>query len=153
MATFYHLPNDINAFKANIIASEERNARKDVRIERLRRFGVRISMDGKCRFLDNTFVARIRRSLKYECVYLHAWETGSVIKAGVGTWIPFCNRKRPSPALGAPNRGLLAAKRRNPTRSAGAGAGAESSLGYAKTCPNIGVKINYLSCSSQDWLK
>jgi transposase InsO family protein len=39
--------------------------------------GVRISMDGKGRFLDNIFVERLWRTLKYECVYLHAWETGS----------------------------------------------------------------------------
>ena len=52
--------------------------------DRLRRSGVRISMDGKGRFLDNIFVERLWRSLKYECVYLHAWETGSEAKAGVG---------------------------------------------------------------------
>jgi len=45
--------------------------------DRLRRSNVRISMDGKGRFLDNIFVERLWRSLKYECVYLHAWETGS----------------------------------------------------------------------------
>lgn len=52
--------------------------------DRLRRSGVRISMDGKGRFLANIFVERLWRSLKYECVYLHAWETGSEAKAGVG---------------------------------------------------------------------
>ena len=66
----------------------------------LRRSGVRISMDGKGRFLDNNFVERLWRSLKYECVYLHAWETGSEAKAGVGKWIEFHNRKRPHSALG-----------------------------------------------------
>ena len=68
--------------------------------DRLRRSGVRISMDGKGRFLDNIFVERLWRSLKYECVYLHAWETGSEAKAGVGIWIEFYNRKRPHSALG-----------------------------------------------------
>lgn len=68
--------------------------------DRLRRTGVRISMDGKGRFLDNIFVERLWRSLKYECVYLHAWETGSEAKAGVGNWIEFYNRKRPHSALG-----------------------------------------------------
>ena len=38
--------------------------------------------------------------LKYECVYLHAWETGSEAKVGVGKWIEFYNRKRPHSALG-----------------------------------------------------
>ena len=68
--------------------------------DRLRRSGVRISMNGKGRFLDNIFVERLWRSLKYECVYLHAWETGSEAKAGVGKWIEFYNRKRPHSALG-----------------------------------------------------
>jgi len=68
--------------------------------DRLRRSGVRISMDGKGRFLDNIFVERLWRSLKYECVYLHAWETGSEAKAGVGKWVEFYNLKRPHSALG-----------------------------------------------------
>lgn len=42
-------------------------------------------MDGKGRCIDNVFIERLWRSLKYECVYLHAWETGSQAKVGVGT--------------------------------------------------------------------
>lgn len=68
--------------------------------DRLRRSNVRISMDGKGRFLDNIFVERLWRSLKYECVYLHAWETVSEAKAGVRKWIEFSNYKRPHSALG-----------------------------------------------------
>jgi putative transposase len=68
--------------------------------DRLHRSGVRISMNGKGRFLDNIFIKRLWRTLKYECVYLHAWETGSEAKAGVGRWIEFYNRKRPHSALG-----------------------------------------------------
>ncbi|MBT8156085.1 IS3 family transposase [Epibacterium ulvae] len=68
--------------------------------DRLRRSGIRISMDGKGRFLDNIFVERLWRSLKYECVYLHAWETGSEAKAGVRKWMDFYNNKRPHSALG-----------------------------------------------------
>jgi putative transposase len=68
--------------------------------DRLKRVGARISMDGKGRFLDNIFVERLWRSLKYECVYLHAWETGSEAKAGVRKWMDFYNRKRPHSALG-----------------------------------------------------
>ena len=52
------------------------------------------------RFLDNIFVERLWRSLKYECVYLHAWETGSEAKAGDGKWMEFYNQKRPHSALG-----------------------------------------------------
>lgn len=107
--------------------------------DRLRRAGVRISMDGKGRFLDNIFVERLWRSLKYECVYLHAWETGSQAKAGVRKWVEFYNYRRlPASALGpwrsAASRDLLAGKRNRETRSAGA----ESSLIYAETCPMIG---------------
>jgi len=39
---------------------------------RLKRSGIKVSMDGKGRFLDDTFVERLWRSMKYECVYLHA---------------------------------------------------------------------------------
>ena len=68
--------------------------------DRLKRNGVRVSMDGKGRFLDNIFVERLWRSLKYECVYLHAWESGSEAKAGVAKWVEFYNRRRPHSALG-----------------------------------------------------
>lgn len=68
--------------------------------DRLKRIGARISMDGKGRCLDNIFIERLWRSLKYECVYLHAWETGSQAKAGVGRWISFYNHQRPHAAHG-----------------------------------------------------
>lgn len=68
--------------------------------DRLRWSGVRISMDGKGRFLDNIFVERPWRSLKYECVYLHAWETGSQARAGIRKWMEFYNHKRPHTAHG-----------------------------------------------------
>jgi len=44
--------------------------------QRLRDAGTRISMDGRGRFLDNIFIERLWRSLKYECVYLHAFSGG-----------------------------------------------------------------------------
>jgi putative transposase len=44
--------------------------------QKLKDAGIRISMDGKGRWLDNVFVERLWRSLKYECVYLHAWSGG-----------------------------------------------------------------------------
>jgi putative transposase len=68
--------------------------------DQLRRMGVRISMDGKGRFLDNIFVERLWRTLKYECVYLHAWETGSQARTGIRKWMEFYNRRRPHSALG-----------------------------------------------------
>ncbi len=44
--------------------------------------GVRISMDGRGRWMDNVFIERLWRSLKYECVYLHAFETGTGTAGG-----------------------------------------------------------------------
>jgi putative transposase len=67
---------------------------------RLKQAGVRISMDGKGRCIDNVFIERLWRSLKYECVYLHAWETGSQAKAGIGAWVTFYNYHRPHSAHG-----------------------------------------------------
>jgi putative transposase len=66
----------------------------------LRDKGVRISMDGRGRWMDNVFIERLGRSLKYECAYLHAFESGSDARAGIGRWIDFYNRIRPHTALG-----------------------------------------------------
>ncbi len=62
--------------------------------------GVRISMDGRGRWMDNVFVERLWRSLKYECVYLHAFETGSELRAGLSKWIGYYNTRRPHSSLG-----------------------------------------------------
>jgi putative transposase len=62
--------------------------------------GVRISMDGRGRWMDNVFIERLWRSLKDECVYLHAFETGSELRAGLTKWIGYYNADRPHSALG-----------------------------------------------------
>ena len=74
------------------------------RTDRLRLADTRISIDGKERSIDNIFVERLWRSLKYECVYLHALETGSQAKAGIGRWITFYNHQRPHAAHGRVRR-------------------------------------------------
>jgi putative transposase len=56
---------------------------------------IKISMDGKGRWMDNVFIERLWRSLKYECVYLQAFETGSNTRAGIGRWIDYYNTSRP----------------------------------------------------------
>jgi putative transposase len=61
--------------------------------------GVRISMDGRGRWMDNVFIERLWRSLKYECVYLYAFETGSELRAGLAKWIGYYNTRRPHTAL------------------------------------------------------
>ena len=55
----------------------------------------KISMDGKGRWIDNRMIERLWRSLKYECVYLHAFERGSEAKAGIGKWLAYYNAERP----------------------------------------------------------
>ncbi|GGE86875.1 hypothetical protein GCM10011317_50000 [Niveispirillum cyanobacteriorum] len=62
--------------------------------------GIKVSMDGRGRWMDNVFIERLWRSLKYECVYLHAFETGSEARAGIGRWINYYNTQRPHAALG-----------------------------------------------------
>lgn len=61
----------------------------------LKQAGVNVSMDGKGRWMDNVFIERLWRSLKYECVYLHAPETGLQARAEIGRWIDFYNNERP----------------------------------------------------------
>ena len=61
--------------------------------------GVRISMDGKGRFLDNIFIERLWRSLKYEEVYIKAYGTVPEARDGIGGWLTFYNEKRPHQAL------------------------------------------------------
>jgi putative transposase len=60
---------------------------------------IKISMDGKGRWMDNVMIERLWRSLKYECVYLQAFETGSEARAGIGRWIEYYNKSRPHSAL------------------------------------------------------
>lgn len=65
----------------------------------LQEAGVRISRDGRGRWMDNVFIERLWRSLKYECVYLHAFETGSELRAGLLRWIGYYNARRPHSSL------------------------------------------------------
>jgi putative transposase len=62
--------------------------------------GIRISMDGRGRWMDNVFIERLWRSLKYECVFLNAFETGSEARAGIGRWIDYYNTDRPHSTFG-----------------------------------------------------
>ncbi len=52
-------------------------------------------MDGRGRWLDNVFIEGLWRSLKYECVWLHVFEAGSELTAGLGRWIAHYNERRP----------------------------------------------------------
>jgi hypothetical protein len=60
--------------------------------------GVRISMDGRGRWMDNVFIERLWRSLKYEDIYLKGYSDGHEAKAGIARWIEFYNFQRPHQA-------------------------------------------------------
>ncbi len=62
--------------------------------------GIRVSMDGKGRYLDNIFVERLWRSIKYEEVYLKAYQSVAEARAGINAYLEFYNRQRPHQALG-----------------------------------------------------
>jgi putative transposase len=61
---------------------------------------VKISMDGRGCWIDNRFIERLWRSLKYECVYLQAFETGSEARHGIDAWINYYNEERPHSGVG-----------------------------------------------------
>lgn len=67
--------------------------------DRLKKAGVRISMDGKGRWMDNRIMERVWRSVKYEEVYLKAYETVKQAKVSLGRWVQFYNTCRPHQSL------------------------------------------------------
>jgi putative transposase len=69
--------------------------------ETLKNNGIRISMDGKGRWMDNVFIERLWRSLKYECVYLYRPETGTDARMRIGDWFDLYKHERPHSALDA----------------------------------------------------
>jgi len=65
----------------------------------LKSAGIAISMDGKGRWMDNIFIERLWRSLKYEEVYLGQYTNGRQAWAGISWWIDFYNQRRPHSSL------------------------------------------------------
>ena len=61
--------------------------------------GIRISMDGKGNWIDNVFIERLWRSLKYECVYLNAFDNLRDAANHIGTWMTYYNFQRPHSSL------------------------------------------------------
>ena len=68
--------------------------------EKLTQWGVRISMDGKGRWMDNVFIERLWRSLKYEDIYLRGYATVAELESGVSKWMKHYNTWRPHQELG-----------------------------------------------------
>jgi len=79
--------------------------------------GVRISMDGRGRWMDNVFIERLWRSLKYEDIYLKGYCDGREARDGIGAWIAFYNTRRPHQALA--NRTPMAVWREGVTGALG----------------------------------
>ncbi len=67
---------------------------------RLESAGVQVSMDGRGRCLDNVFVERLWRSVKYEDVYLRGYEAVPDLERGLGRYFGFYNQERPHQSLG-----------------------------------------------------
>jgi putative transposase len=88
----YGLPEIMNSDQGSQFTCEDF-------IDTLKDAGVAISMDGKGRCMDNIFVERLWRSLKYEEVYLHAYESVQEAKQRIGAWIEFYNFERVHQAL------------------------------------------------------
>ena len=99
----------------------------------LEQHGVRISMDGKGSYNDNLFIERLWRTVKYEEVYLKAYQDGRVAQAGLRNYFHFYNTERPHQALGyrtpaevfistlveATNEGMVESLTLDPLRLAG----------------------------------
>ena len=69
-------------------------------VNELMKHGIAISMDGRGQWRDNVFVERLWKSVKYEEVYLKAYDSVSAARAGIGTYIDFYNARRPHRAHG-----------------------------------------------------
>lgn len=61
--------------------------------------GIKISMDGRGRWMDNVFIERLWRSLKHEDIYLKGYAGGREAKTGIASWITFYNGRRPHQGL------------------------------------------------------
>ena len=89
----YGRPEIFNSDQGSQFTSDEFTAT-------LKRHEIAISMDGKGRFMDNIFVERLWRSLKYEEVYLNAYASVAEASAGIDAWLGFYNEERQHQSLG-----------------------------------------------------
>ena len=88
------------AWQAEHLQHRSRRAIHQRRVHRQARGGgIAISMDGRGRFMDNIFIERLWRSIKYEEVHLKAYADGREARAGIGSWMTFYNHRRPHQAM------------------------------------------------------
>ena len=98
--------------------------------------GVAISMDGRGRFMDNIFIERLWRSIKYEEVHLKAYADAREAQAGIGSWMTFYNFQ-PAPGDEQPGADGGVARRHGQNRGGGKGCGYAASLGQRKRVAHI----------------
>jgi putative transposase len=91
-ALVYCKPDIINSDQGCQFTSEDW-------VKKLQESGILISMDGKGRWVDNVFVERLWRTIKYELVYLHSFETVDQARAAIANYINFYNQRRFHQAL------------------------------------------------------
>ena len=86
----------------------------------LRKHEIKISMDGKGAWRDNVFVERLWRTVKYEEVYLHAYDSVSDARASLGRYLDLYNRRRPHSSLDdmTPDQAYFGSQRMLPIRLA-----------------------------------
>ena len=104
--------------------------------------GVEISMDGRGRFMDNIFIERLWRSIKYEEVHLKAYADGCEARSGISSWMTFYNFRRPHQAMNnqmpmAVWRAGMALRERKNQRRRREGCGYAASLGQRKRVAHI----------------
>lgn len=87
-----HKPEIINSDQGSQWTNEDY-------IQLLQAAGVKVSMDGKGRALDNIFVERFFRSVKYELIYLNEYDTPKALRQGLAQYMQFYNEQRPHMAL------------------------------------------------------
>ncbi len=97
---------------------------------------IRISMDGRGRWMDNVFIERLWRSLKYEDIYLKGYADGREAKTGIADWVAFYNHRRPHQALA--NRAPMAV-----WRDAITGASGQAAVDMTLRLDNAGALPTY----------
>jgi putative transposase len=100
--TVHGKPTIINSDQGSQFTSDEYTSLFDQQMK--------ISMDGKGRAIDNIFIERLWRSVKYECVYLHAFEDGLKLYEGLKSYFHFYNQKRLHQSLGYKTPAMLYTK-------------------------------------------
>ena len=93
-------------------------------------------MDGRGRFMDNIFIERLWRSIKYEEVHLKAYADGYEARAGIGSWMTFYNFRRPHQAMNNQTPMACGARHRQ-NRGGGEGCGYAASLGQRERVAHI----------------